>query len=96
MAEVMDALKEMAISQNVISVKNVKKFHDSFLGSVKLNGRVHETSMMVTYKLKTMDLFSDVDLGIKMFIKGKLHMLPKRTKDRQTLKRIFDQTAKKK
>ncbi|NTW04916.1 MAG: heterodisulfide reductase [Peptococcaceae bacterium] len=95
MAEVMDCLKAMAISKNIVSVKNVKKFHDSFLGSVKLNGRVHEATMMMTYKIKTMDLFSDIDLGMKMFVKGKLHILPKRTKDRARLSRVFTRTANK-
>ncbi len=95
MNEVMDALKSIAISNNVVSVKKVKKFHDSFLSSVKLNGRVHEASMMATYKLKTMDLFSDMDLGMKMFIKGKLHLMPKRIKNKEMLKRIFDKTVNK-
>ncbi len=95
MAEVMDTLKSIAISRNTISVQRVKKFHDSFLSSVKLNGRVHETSMMALYKLKTLDLFSDIDLGMKMFIKGKLHVLPKRVKNRQRIKKIFANTSKK-
>jgi heterodisulfide reductase subunit C len=51
--------------------------------------------MMMTYKIKTMDFFSDVDLGIKMFVKGKLHLLPKRTKDRTRLNRVFARTANK-
>lgn len=95
MAEVMDVLKSIAISKDIISVQQVKKFHDSFLGSVKLNGRVHETTMMAAYKLKTMDLFSDLDLGMKMFIKGKLSVLPKRVKNRQRIKKIFANTTNK-
>ena len=38
-----------------------KQFNRSFLGSVRHHGRVFEVGMMAAYKLRTGDLFSDVD-----------------------------------
>lgn len=93
MAEVMDALKEIAIRENVIREKNIKIFNDVFLDTVQANGRVHDLAMMATYKLKTKDLFSDMDLGLKMFLKGKLPLLGHKVKARKHLKSIFRRSA---
>jgi len=48
--------------------------------------------MMVEYKLKSMDLFSDVLMAPGMFLKGKLALLSPRTKDIKSLKSIFEKT----
>jgi heterodisulfide reductase subunit C len=96
MAEVMDALKEIAIAENVIKEKNIQTFNEVFLNAVKTKGRIHEATMMAIYKIKSKDLFSDMDLGIKMFLKGKLPLLGKKVKARRQLKDIFDRSIDKK
>ncbi|MHB8157405.1 MAG: 4Fe-4S dicluster domain-containing protein [Desulfocucumaceae bacterium] len=93
MAEVMDTLKELAIGENIIKEKRINTFNEVFLGSVKARGRIHEATMMAVYKLKTKDLFSDVDLGIKLFLKGKLPLLGKGVKARKQLKIIFNRSS---
>jgi hypothetical protein len=43
-------------------------------------------------KLKTRDLFSDVPSGIKMFLKGKLNLLPGRFREIKKVRDIFKGT----
>jgi hypothetical protein len=48
--------------------------------------------MMVQYKFKSGDLFSDALLGMEMFAKGKLSLLSPRTKDMKSVRNIFEKT----
>ena len=92
---VIGALKEMAAAGGNHGGKNSALiFHREFLGSVRANGRVHEGGMMVRYKLKSGRLFSDLKLGLAMFRKGKLAVLPARIKDRNRVRRIFENVEK--
>ena len=89
-AEINDALKEIAIESNIIKEKNINLFNKVFLDTVRSMGRIHETRMMMVYKLKSGDLFSDIDLGMQMFTRGKLPLFMKGTKSKAKVKRIFD------
>lgn len=93
MSEVMDTLKEIAIEENVIREKNILSFHDTFLKTVAIRGRVHDLAMMAIYKLRTKDLFTDMDLGMKLFFKGKLPLMSKGVKNKKQLKLIFKRSA---
>jgi len=95
MSEVMDALKEIAIEENVIKEKNIFSFHDTFIKTVAFRGRVHELAMMGIYKLRSRDLFSDVDLGIKLFLKSKLPLLGSGVKNKKRLNLAFKRSADK-
>jgi heterodisulfide reductase subunit C len=89
----MDALRQMAIETGVgAREKNILKFHEAFLSGMKRGGRINEPFMMVEYKLKSGDLFSDALLGLNMFAKGKLSLLSPRTKDMKSVKNIFEKT----
>ncbi|MCL6638646.1 MAG: 4Fe-4S dicluster domain-containing protein [Firmicutes bacterium] len=89
-AEVIDVLKEIAVESNIIKEKNVNLFNQVFLNTVRSFGRIHETKMMMSYKLKSGDLFSDMDLGFEMFKKGKLPLFMKGTKSKNKVKQIFE------
>ncbi|HHW44769.1 heterodisulfide reductase [Desulfofundulus thermobenzoicus] len=90
MAVVMDALRQMALEEKIpAGIKNAPLFHRVFLNSVKSRGRVHETFMMMGYKLKSGDLFSDLDIGLKMFQKRKLPLFASSVKNNGEVKRIF-------
>jgi heterodisulfide reductase subunit C len=92
-ARMMDVLRQMAIESGVAPHEaNVLKFHEAFLAGIKRGGRVNEPIMMVEYKLKSGDLFSDMVVGIDMFMKGKLALLSPRTKDMKSVKNIFEKT----
>ena len=89
-AAVMDALRMMAIQHRVaLPNRRPQKFNDSFLSSVRWHGRVFELGMMAYYKLRTGDLFSDVDKAPKMLAKGKLSLLPNRSGRASEVRDVF-------
>jgi heterodisulfide reductase subunit C len=92
-ARMMDVLREMAIREGIgAKEKNVLIFHQAFLGCIKSRGRINEPLMMVKYKLKSGDLFSDMGMGIDMFLKGKLPLISPKTKDLRALREIFEKS----
>lgn len=94
-ARMMDTLREMAIESGVSAgEKNIVKFHEAFLSSIKMGGRINEPMMLVLYKLKTGDLFSDMGLGMSMFMKGKIKPISPRTKDVKSVRKIFKSMGK--
>lgn len=93
-AEVMDALREIADHSNMVKDKNINLFNHLFLKNIRSMGRLNETFLMVNYKIRSHDLFSDMDLGLKMFKKGKLPIFSKTIKEKGKFKNIFDQCTK--
>jgi len=94
-ASAMDFLREWSIRQGYRpSEPNISQFHQSFLNSVKKHGRVFEVGMISNYKYKTGDYFGDLKLGLKMFGKGKLSLLPDSVKNKDEIKRIFKRSDK--
>jgi len=92
-ARMMDVLREMAIESGVgAKEKNILKLHESFLAGIKTGGRINEPLLLARYKLKTGDLFSDLAMGIDMYLKGKLSLLSPRTRDMQAVRNIFKKT----
>lgn len=95
-AKVMDACREMAMKQGIkCPEKDVEIFHKQFLADVARNGRVHEVGMLGFYKVTSGNLFNDIPLGIKMFLRGKLAILPSRVKGIGEVKKIFKKMAAK-
>ncbi len=70
-------------------------FHKSFLQNIRMFGRVHELSLVGVYKLKTKTYFEDMELGMQMFKKGKMHLLPHRSSHVSEVKEIFKQSSMK-
>jgi len=92
-ARMMDVLRQMALESGKGSKeKSVLAFHEAFLSSIKSGGRLNEPVMMVNYKLKSGDLFSDMALGLDMFSKGKLSLFGPKTKDVASVRKIFERT----
>lgn len=92
-ARMMDALRQMALEAGAAPrEKKIQAFHEAFLGSIKKDGRINETAMMVSYKLKSKDYFSDMVMGLGMFTKGKLSPFAPKTKNLAAVRRIFEQT----
>jgi heterodisulfide reductase subunit C len=86
----MDTLRQMALEANVPpGDRGVPAFHRSFLGSVRQWGRQYELGMLLSFKIRVRDLFSDLGLGIKMLQKRKLGLLPGQNKARREVKAIF-------
>lgn len=94
-AGVMDALRVIATRKRVRpGDRNVGVFHRAFLESIRRFGRGYELGLMLLYKLGTMRLTEDMGLGLKMLAKGKLALLPARTRGRKEIAAIFNESAK--
>ena len=88
--KVMDSLKEMAQKEKIKASRRIAPlFHRAFLSNLRRFGQIHEASLMAVLKLKTFSFFRDVMLGLKMFRKGKIVLLPKRTKGRKQIRKLF-------
>lgn len=89
-AKTMDACREIAMKQGVKNRQHhIITFHQQFLAEVERHGRVHEMGMLGRYKMLSGQLFNDIPLGIKMFLKGKLSLLPTKIKGASEIKKIF-------
>jgi heterodisulfide reductase subunit C2 len=88
-AHIMDVLRIIARRENYVSEKDVKKFYDAFLASMKHHGRVFEVGILMGYNFKSGHLLADADLGPKILGKGKIHFLPTRIKGRDKVAEIF-------
>jgi len=88
---VIDALRQVALAENVPAAeRSVFKLHEAFLNSIRRFGRLHELSMILEHKLTSRDLLSNLDMGIDMFLKGKIHPLPKRIQGMDQVKKLFE------
>jgi heterodisulfide reductase subunit C len=88
---VIDALRQIAIARDVPAAeRSVLKLHQAFLNSIRRFGRLHELSMILEHKLTSRDLLSNLDMGIDMFLKGKIHPFPKRIQGMDQVKRMFE------
>lgn len=76
-AKVMDAVKIIALRQGLKpAIPQVASFYKAALANIKKCGRMFELGMIVGLKLRTFDFFKDAGLGVKMFKKGKLKIVP--------------------
>ena len=93
----MDTLREMAVEEKVPAAeKNIHLLHEAFIESIRRGGRVHEATMLIEYKLRSRDFFTDLLPGMMMFLKGKIPLLPTLIKGRGEIKRIFERCTKEK
>lgn len=89
-AQVMDNLRMLATKRGTTAKgKNALIFHEVFLNSVKNNGRLYELGLAMQVNLKTGNLFKDAELGLPMFLKGKLKLLPHKIKGTDEINKIF-------
>ena len=87
---IIDALRQIALQEQVPAAeRSVFKLHLAFLNSIRRFGRLHELSMLLEHKLTSRDLLSNLDMGLDMFVKGKIHPLPKRIQGIDQVKQLF-------
>ncbi|OGX18494.1 MAG: hypothetical protein A3K83_05975 [Omnitrophica WOR_2 bacterium RBG_13_44_8b] len=89
--QIIDMLKEYAY-RNKLSrkEKSIQLFHEIFLSHIKRFGRIHEASFIAKWKIFSGNWVSDIALGIKMFLKGKLGIFPEKIKNKKEVKRLFE------
>ena len=86
----MDTLRRMALQEKVSGKETtIPAFHQIFLKGIRQRGRQYELGMLLELKFRVRDLFSDIRLGVKMFQKRKLRLLPKRIIGYREIKTIF-------
>jgi heterodisulfide reductase subunit C len=91
--KLMDALRQMALRERIQPREPaVAAFHRTFLEGIRRWGRQYELGMMLVLKVRTRDLFSDIGLGLRMLLKGKLALLPHRSHASKEMKAIFDRS----
>lgn len=89
-AGLMDVLRELALRRGIVPAEpRIPLFHQSFLGSIRSWGRAWEIGMIGNYKVRSGDLAGDMKLGLSMFLKGKLKLLPHAIKGKAEIKDIF-------
>lgn len=80
-----------------IKIKTTKPIFDKmFIDSIKDNGRVAEAMVFAMYKLKTKGiegLMGQFEMGLDMFMKGKVPILPKKIKGKKQVKHIFEKVG---
>jgi heterodisulfide reductase subunit C len=98
-SQVMDALRQIAMEEGVPSAEPaVTTFHPLFLFFVRWQGRMYEAALMGLHKLInrdfSLDVLPDLGAGMKMFIKGKLPLLPHRIRPDREVGAIFEKAEK--
>ncbi|MCX5780821.1 MAG: 4Fe-4S dicluster domain-containing protein [Firmicutes bacterium] len=94
-AALMDAVRREALAQNRITDKKVAAFNQAFLTGVRNFGRTYEAGLLLQYNTVTGQYLKDAELGLPMFQKGKVHVLPGRIKGRDAIRKIFTRTQEK-
>lgn len=89
-SEVFEGLRAMAFARKIAPSRD-HAFHESFLRVVEEHGRVFEPEMMMRFSLRTnpFSLLKQAPMGLNMLRKGKMPLLPHRSKGRKQVKRRF-------
>jgi heterodisulfide reductase subunit C len=89
--QLMDYLRGKAIREKTVNkkAKNILSFHRAFLDSVKYTGRLYEVGLIADYKTRTFNILQDMDVAPKMFVKGKLPIIPEMVKNKKQIGAIF-------
>ena len=95
--KMMDFLREKSLKEGKTNpkAKNIIAFHKSFLDSIRTTGRLYEIGLLVDYKARTLKIMQDMILAPKMFVRGKLNIIPELIKDRAKVSSIFSKSNKK-
>ena len=79
-----------AIEEGVrIAEPGIFNFHQEVLNSIYRYGRTHKLEIMMRYKLRQRDLFSDMDMGLRMLAKRKLDLRPSKIINKTQIRKLF-------
>jgi heterodisulfide reductase subunit C len=104
-AELMDCLKEMAVQEGVPSPQpQILSLHETFLNNVQRWGRIHETTLLPVYLLKSGQLKDkwksgtwreEAKLGFQMVSRGRFPLFPKSVKGKTEVRKILARRKRK-
>jgi heterodisulfide reductase subunit C len=93
--KVMDALANVAIQDGITPKEPaIAEFYKTGLAVVKNFGMMYEAGVAGLLSLKTGNLGRDIGMGMRMFRKGKLDILPHFQNSRE-MKKLFEKVTKK-
>ena len=92
--KVMDFVRGEALRLGIAhpKSKDILAFHRAFLDSIEYTGRLYEVGLVADYKMRSRHFLKDVMLAPKMYVKGKLGLLPHLIRNRRGMKHLFKQT----
>lgn len=89
-ALVIDSLRERALRKGSPPAKeNVALFHKYFLDNVKKRGRTFEGELLARYQIKTGQALQNAGLGLRMFLKGRMALLPESVANKKAFREIY-------
>lgn len=88
-AHVFDTVRKITMREHKGAEEDTWKFDQYFLHSVEEHGRLYEIEAVLKYKADKKNFFDDTKMGLGMFLKGRLGVLPHHIKDRKQFKEIF-------
>jgi heterodisulfide reductase subunit C len=96
-ARVMDTLRQAALAEKIPPAqKEIAAFHRIFLLTIRFLGRLYEPGMLGALKAWTRTInHGEITLGWKMFVKGKLKIIPRGVGGERDLRAIFAKAKKK-
>ncbi len=94
LVKVMDSLKNIADRSGIKpGDSQVSAFYHKGISNIRHFGRMYEAGLIGMLKISTGQLTGDLGLGLKMFKKGKLKLLPT-FKGSRSMKNIFSRVKK--
>jgi heterodisulfide reductase subunit C len=91
----MMSLKNLAMTEKAVDNSKLKpKFHKAFFEIVNKYGRLHEPILLTKILKKTdiKNLFHNANLGLRLFRKGKIGIMPVKIKQTKDLNTILEKT----
>ena len=94
-AKVMEALRLLSQAEGrVPAQREVAVFNNVFLQQIRVFGRIYEIGLGIMYNLRSMHFFANLKRLPALFARGKLHLLPQRTKGAAEVKQIAARVKK--
>lgn len=90
-AGMMDTLRHIALAEGIRPAEpRVPSFHTIYLDIIKALGRSHEALLLAFYVPRNLSLISgSVGPGLKMFLSGKLPLIPKPIRGASEVKQLY-------
>lgn len=94
-AGVMDALRIIARQEGYVEQEpEISTFYKVFLSNMRRFGRIYELGLVAQYNLGSRHLFQDAEKGLPLFLKGRIHLIPKQVQGANKVKEIMNSMEK--
>lgn len=92
-AKIMECIRIASKRDNIKpALKKVVQFSETFLDTLKTNGRLFELGFMIKFKIASKTFFQDVELSPRMLKNHKLGFIPRKIKNVNRIKQLFDKS----